>query len=148
MWGSSYWIENFPSGTVRRGETPEVAARREMAEEIGLAGASRCSSRDTCGFWDARRDRVHFLELRLDRLPELQADNREIVAARLISPDELCGVALRAGHRLCRQDASARWPFRVTGQLTGSIELPEDRGRHIWIRRIDIMEELAITGTS
>jgi len=34
--GSSYRIEwNFPGGTVRRGETPEVAARRELSEEIG-----------------------------------------------------------------------------------------------------------------
>jgi hypothetical protein len=37
---------------------------------------------------------VHFFELRLDRLPELQLDNREIVAARLISPSELRGMAL------------------------------------------------------
>ena len=37
---SSYRIEwNFPGGTGRQGETPEIAARRELAEEIGLAGA-------------------------------------------------------------------------------------------------------------
>ena len=93
---SSYRVEwNFPGGTVRRGETPEVAARREMAEEIGLAGAYPLfAAGDACGFWDGRKDRVHFFELRLDRLPELQVDNREIVAARLISPDELRGMAL------------------------------------------------------
>ena len=41
-------------------------------------------------------DRVHFFELRLDRLPELQLDNREIIGARLISPSELRGIALTA----------------------------------------------------
>lgn len=37
---------------------------------------------------------MHFFELRLDRLPELQLDNREIIGARLISPSELRGMAL------------------------------------------------------
>jgi 8-oxo-dGTP diphosphatase len=83
---SSYRIEwNFPGGTVRR----------ELAEEIGLAAAFPLfAAGDACGLWDGRRDKVHFFELRLDRLPELQLDNREIVAARLISPSELRGMAL------------------------------------------------------
>jgi hypothetical protein len=37
---------------------------------------------------------VHFFELRLDRLPELQLDNREIIAARLTLPEELRGMRL------------------------------------------------------
>ena len=92
---SSYRIEwNFPGGSVRRGEAPEVAAQRELAEEIGLAAYPLIPAGDACGIWDGRRDHVHFFELRLDRLPELLLDNREIISARLILPGEWRGMAL------------------------------------------------------
>jgi 8-oxo-dGTP diphosphatase len=92
---SSYRTEwTLPGGSVRRGETPEVAARRELAEELGLAAHALFPAGDACGIWDGRRDHVHFFELRLDRPPKLHLDNREIIATRLISPDELRGVAL------------------------------------------------------
>ena len=92
---SSYRPEwNFPGGSLHPGETPDAAARREMEEEIGLSSYALRPVGSVCGNWEGRRDRVHFFELHLDRMPELRLDNREIVAAHLVSPEELHGIAL------------------------------------------------------
>jgi len=85
---------NLPGGTVRRTETPEEAARRELAEEVGLTASSLLSVGIICRSWGGRRDRVHFFELRLPELPQLRLDNREIIAARLVQPIELQNMVL------------------------------------------------------
>ena len=84
----------LPGGGIRRGEMPEAAARRELAEELGLAVPSLSPAGVACGSWDGRRDRVHFFELRLAALPQLQLDNREIISARFVSSEEMRGIAL------------------------------------------------------
>jgi 8-oxo-dGTP diphosphatase len=84
----------LPGGGVRRGETPDDAARRELAEEIGLATSVLFPAGVACGNWDGRRDRVHFFELQLVELPKLQLDNREIIASRLASPSDLHSMVL------------------------------------------------------
>jgi len=92
---SSYRIAwNFPGGSIRRGETPESAARRELAEEVGLVAHDIRPHGVVCGIWDGRRDTVQVFELRLDGPPTMQLDNREIVEARLLSPEELFGMRL------------------------------------------------------
>jgi 8-oxo-dGTP diphosphatase len=92
---SSYRAEwNLPGGSVHPGESPDAAAQREMEEEIGLKSYTLAPAGNACGVWDGRRDLVHFFELHLDRLPELRLDNREIIAARLVSQEELHGIAV------------------------------------------------------
>jgi 8-oxo-dGTP diphosphatase len=85
---------SFPGGGVRPDETPEAAARRELAEEIGLRADTMVANGVACGDWDGRREQVHFFDVRLDSVPRLHLDNREIIAARLVLSDELRGMLL------------------------------------------------------
>jgi 8-oxo-dGTP pyrophosphatase MutT (NUDIX family) len=87
---------SFPGGGVRHDETPEAAAQRELIEEIGLAVDLLVPVGSACGRWEGRRDHVHFFELRLERLPVLRPDNREIVATRLVPAGDLRSMALTA----------------------------------------------------
>ena len=98
---SSYRREwNLPGGSVRSGETPEAAARRELVEEIGVAVAVLAAAGEASGLWEGRRDRVCFFELRMARLSSLRLDNREIVEARLVSPEEALRMKLTVPLRI------------------------------------------------
>lgn len=85
---------NFPGGGIQHAEAPEQAARREFQEETGLLVPKLKSSGIIEGFWDNRRDKVYFFELRLEQMPNLRIDHREIVEARLVSPEELSSMKL------------------------------------------------------
>lgn len=81
----------FPGGGIHRGEEPRNAARREMAEEIGLDAAldDLLPVREVVAEWDFRRDHVHIFELHLSAEPQFRIDGREIVAARFVEPASL-----------------------------------------------------------
>jgi 8-oxo-dGTP pyrophosphatase MutT (NUDIX family) len=79
---------HLPGGGIRRGETPEAAARRELAEEIGFEPQALLPTRMTFHAQHGHR-RVHIFELRLIEFPKLRVDNREIVAVRFFKPSEL-----------------------------------------------------------
>ncbi len=108
---SSYRNEwNFPGGGIRRGETPEAAVRRELTEEIGLTSCDGLlPAGEANGVWDGRQDRVYFFELRLDRLPRLRLDHREIIAAQLFSPADVRRLAVTG-------PVSAYLNFKQSGQ--------------------------------
>ncbi len=80
---------NFPGGGVRPWETPEQTARRELQEETGLLAPVLQARGSVQGRWEGRRDTVHFFELHLNEVPLVRIDNREIVRARLVPPDEV-----------------------------------------------------------
>jgi 8-oxo-dGTP diphosphatase len=86
---------NFPGGSVRLGETPEVAVRRELAEEIGfMTDAPLHLVSEVSGRWDGRSDHVFLFAVQLEHLPLLRLDNREIIGARLVPLGDLHSLPL------------------------------------------------------
>jgi 8-oxo-dGTP diphosphatase len=87
---------SLPGGYVRRGETGREAARRELLEEVGLR--VECDDLelvlDVHHRWEGKRDHVELFELRWPERPSVRVDNREVVEARLFSPEQALALEL------------------------------------------------------
>ena len=72
----------IPGGRRNRGEAPDAAASRELAEELGIAAPAEA-------FEFLRTEKnTHLFALHLDAPPSVRPDGREIVEAMFLTPDE------------------------------------------------------------
>jgi len=83
--------ETLPGGGIHRGESPREAARRELAEEVGLeVAADQLEFAAEIDYRGSRADdHVHFFELHLENEPTLAIDRREVVWAGFCPAAEL-----------------------------------------------------------
>lgn len=82
------WLA-LPAGGLRRGETPEAAALRELAEEVGIHAAPGALRfvREIPSTFEWKRDRCSFFEIHLDAPIEPQVDHREVIWAGFVAPE-------------------------------------------------------------
>lgn len=80
----------LPGGYIRRGETGERAARRELFEEVGIAvGSDELRlALDVTHPWEGKQDHVQIFEIVVPDRPSVRVDHREVVAAELLDPLE------------------------------------------------------------
>jgi 8-oxo-dGTP diphosphatase len=80
----------LPGGYLRRGESGEIAARRELFEEVGLdvLPEQLRLALDVTHAWEGKQDHVQIFEIVVQDRPQVRVDHREVVAAELVDPLE------------------------------------------------------------
>lgn len=87
---SSYRREwNLPGGRQKVGESAEAAVRRELSEETGISVGQILATKTISGVWHGRAEKISFFEARIDILPAIRIDNREIIEWKLVPTAEL-----------------------------------------------------------
>jgi 8-oxo-dGTP pyrophosphatase MutT (NUDIX family) len=79
---------SLPAGRLERGESPQDAAVRELAEEAGIqVPASRLAYHgEIVNADDYAEDHAHVFELHCEREPAVAVDGREVVWAAFLTP--------------------------------------------------------------
>lgn len=104
----------FPGGEVGRRETPVATAARELREEIGINIPE--GSLDEVTFPWQGRNPFFLFECRLAEIPDMRIDNREIVRAEFLKPEEIGDPEWRLRlylHAIARRRAARRALRRV-----------------------------------
>ena len=94
--------ESLPGGSLRHRESPRAAARRELAEEVGIevdpAELTFCCAVQTRGRY--ADGHTHVFEIEFEHEPDLILDQREVVWAGFCPAELLSGRPLIAPVRL------------------------------------------------
>jgi 8-oxo-dGTP diphosphatase len=85
-YGRRWW--DLPGGSIRRGEAPGEAARREMAEELGVTGVDWECVGEVGVSNGQRTDHLHCFRGRM-AAPEIRIDPGELAEARWFAADDL-----------------------------------------------------------
>lgn len=80
-----------PGGYLEADESPAEAARRELAEEVGLHVHTDALKKEleVTHDWEGKRDHVVIYSLELDERPRIELDYREVVEAFWFRPEQV-----------------------------------------------------------
>lgn len=104
-YGPQVW--DLPGGSVKSGELPQDAARREMQEELGVEVASWHPIGRLEVEIDHRHDRIDCFAAELDR-PDVEIDGAELTAARWFDRAELRDLGIHTARILAMAEEAGR----------------------------------------